>query len=74
MKSGEDAAKEAKDLTITNSALSEDGTKLASAGEHIVCATLTKVDGDDAENSKTRDVAFKVLTAYAKQFSGQDLD
>ena len=74
VKSGEDAAKEAKDLTITNSALSEDGTKLASAGEHIVCATLTKVDGDDAENSKTREVAFKVLAAYAKQFSGQDLD
>lgn len=74
VKSGEDAAKEAKDLTITNSALSEDGTKLASAGEHIVCATLTKVEGDDAENSKTREVAFKVLAAYAKQFSGQDLD
>lgn len=74
VKSGEDAAKEAKDLAITNSALSEDGTKLASAGEHIVCATLTKVDGDDAENAKTREVAFKVLAAYAKQFSGQDLD
>lgn len=61
-------------LTITNSALSEDGTKLASAGEHIVCAIFDVVKDDDAENTESRKVAFDILKEYAKQFSGEDLD
>lgn len=76
VKSGEDAAKAKKvdNLTITNSALSEDGTKLASAGEHIVCAVFDAVKDDDAENTESRKVAFGILKEYAKQFSGEDLD
>ena len=68
------AAKTAKaeDLTITNSALSEDGTKLASAGEHIVCATLDRVKDDDVNNAETRKQAVEILKVYAKQFSGED--
>lgn len=67
-------ADKAGNLTITNSALSEDGTKLASAGEHIVCAVFDAVKDDDADNTESRKVAFDILKEYAKQFSGEDLD